>query len=414
MVAVGSELLSTDRLDTNSLRLAALFERHGAALVRKAAVGDDESEIAAELALALARAELVVVTGGLGPTADDVTREAVAAALGRELRERPEVWAAIERRFAAFGRVPSANNRRQAMVVDGAEVLENDRGSAPGLRIAAGERTLFLLPGPPHEMEGMLERELVPWLAHRATGEARERRTLRTAMRPESEIDRALEPAYAEFGREWITLLASPGEVQVRLVAVGPEATRAARLERMAGRARELLGDVVYGEGEETTLERTVVELLAARGLTLATAESCTGGLLAERLTRVPGASAVFPGGVVVYSNRAKVDQLGIAPTLVEAHGAVSEPVARALAAAARDRFGAGLGVGITGVAGPDGGSAAKPVGTVHLALAGADGVAHRRLLLPGDRERIRWQSTQAALEMVRRRLSRPGEEGSE
>jgi nicotinamide-nucleotide amidase len=412
VVAVGSELLSTDRLDTNSLRLAELFERHGVALVRKAAVGDDEREIAAEIAHALARAEVVVVTGGLGPTADDVTREGVAAALGRGLEESEEVWASIERRFAAIGRVPSANNRRQALVIDGAEALSNDRGSAPGLRLDDGARTLFLLPGPPHELEAMVERELAPWLVRRAAasggnvGAARERRTLRIAMRPESEIDRALEPAYAEFGREWLTVLAAPGEVQVRVVASGPEAERRLRLERMALRVRELLGDAIYAEGEATTLERTVVEALDGRGLTVATAESCTGGLLAERLTRVAGSSRVFPGGAVVYSNAAKSRQLGVEAALIAEHGAVSEPVARALARAARERFDADFGVGVTGVAGPDGGSPEKPVGTVHLAVDGGGRSDHRRLRLPGDRERVRWQATQAALEMLRRRLA--------
>ena len=413
VVAVGSELLSTDRLDTNSLRLAGLFERRGVALVRKSAVGDDEKEIADEVAHALERAELVVVTGGLGPTADDVTREAVAAALGRGLRESEPLWREIEKRFESFGRVPSPNNRRQAMVVEGAEVLRNDRGSAPGLRIAAGERTIFLLPGPPHELEGLVERELEPWLERRGPGVARERRTLRTAMRPESEIDRALEPAYAEFGREWITVLASPGEVLVRLSAEGPDGERTARLDRMRSRVGGLLGAAIYAEGDGATLERTVVELLVARGQSVAVAESCTGGLLAERLTRVPGASAVFPGGAVVYSNRAKVERLGVARELIEAHGAVSEPVARALATAARERFDATLGVGITGVAGPDGGTEEKPVGTVHLAVAGPDGVSHRRLRLPGDRERVRWMSTQAALEAIRRRLLGDPEVGS-
>jgi nicotinamide-nucleotide amidase len=418
VVAVGSELLSTDRLDTNSLRLAALFERHGVELVRKAAVGDDEGEIAAEVGHALARAELVVITGGLGPTADDVTREAVAAALGRSLEERETVWRTIERRFAALGRLPSSNNRRQAQVIDGAAVLANDRGSAPGLRVEDGSRALFLMPGPPYELEGLIERELAPWLERRAAaaggaGSARERRTLRIALRPESEVDRALEPAYEEFGREWMTVLAAPGEVQVRVVASGPEAERRSRLERMTRRVRELLGDAVYAEGETATLEGTVVEALAGRGLTVATAESCTGGLLAERLTRVPGSSRVFPGGAVVYSNAAKSRQLEVEPALIAEHGAVSEPVARALARAARERFEADYGVGITGVAGPDGGSAEKPVGTVHLAVDGGGRVDHRRLRLPGDRERVRWQATQAALEMLRGRLAETATEAA-
>jgi len=405
VLAVGSELLSVDRLDTNSLRLAAVFERLGVELVGKAVVGDDEAAIAAEIRSMAERAELVVVTGGLGPTADDVTREAAAAALGLELDDDAEVWAAIERRFASFGRTPSPNNRRQARVPRGATVLANPRGSAPGLRLDRGDGALFLFPGVPYELEGMIERDLEPWLAARSGSRGIERRTLRTAMRPESEIDLALEPMYAEFGREWITVLAAPGEVKVQVVAAGTEPERRARLEGMARRVHELLGEAVYGEGDQLRLEDVVASLLAGSGRSIATAESCTGGLLAERLTRVPGSSVWFPGGVVAYSNAQKVALLGVDETALATHGAVSEPVACALAEGARRRLGTDLGVGITGVAGPSGGSEDKPVGTVHLAVATPAGTRHRALRLLGDRERIRWQATQAALEMVRRTL---------
>ncbi|HSM12843.1 MAG TPA: competence/damage-inducible protein A [Thermoanaerobaculia bacterium] len=404
ILAVGTELLSVDRVDSHSLRLAARLERHGVDLVRKAVVADDEGEIAAEIAAALERADLLIVTGGLGPTADDLTREGCARALGLRLVEDPAVWEAIHRRFASFGRTPSENNRRQALVPEDASVLANARGTAPGLRLESGGRTLFLLPGVPHELEELVERELEPWLAARSSG-GTERRSLRVAMRPESEVDRQLEPAYGEFGRESITVLASPGEVRVRFAAVGPEAERGARLNAMEARLRELLGAAVFGAGEEETLEAVVGALLAARGWTLATAESCTGGLVAERLTRVPGSSGWFPGGVVAYSNRVKTDLAGVDPELFAAHGAVSEPVARALAEGVRRRFAADLGIGITGIAGPGGGSAEKPVGTVHLALAAADGTRHRALRLPGDRERVRTIAAQAALEMVRRWL---------
>jgi nicotinamide-nucleotide amidase len=409
VLAVGSELLSVDRLDTNSLRLAAVFERHGVELVGKSVVGDDEAAIAAELRSLADRAELVVVTGGLGPTADDVTREAAAAACGVELDDDPEVWAAIERRFASFGRTPSPNNRRQARVPRGATVLANPRGSAPGLRLGRPDGEIFLFPGVPYELEGMIERDLEPWLAERAGGRGIERRTLRTAMRPESEIDLALEPAYAEFGREWITVLAAPGEVKVQIVAAGTEPERRRRLDVMAARVRALLGDAVYGEGDQLRLEDVVGALLAAGGLSIATAESCTGGLLAERLTRVPGSSAWFPGGVIAYSNAQKVALLEVAEHDLAAHGAVSETVARALAEGARRRFATDFGVGITGVAGPAGGTAEKPVGTVHVAVAAPSGTRHRPLRLLGDRERVRWQATQAALEMLRRTLLEPG-----
>jgi nicotinamide-nucleotide amidase len=397
VLAVGSELLSVDRVDTNSLRLAAVFERYGVELVGKAVVGDDEASIAAELSAMTARAAVVVVTGGLGPTADDVTREATAAAFDLELDDDAEVWDAIQQRFAAFGRTPSPNNRRQARVPRGATVLANPRGSAPGLRLDRPEGAVFL--------EGMIERDLEPWLAARSGGRGIERRTLRTAMRPESEIDLALEPIYAEFGREWITVLAAPGEVKVQVVALGTEGERRQRLAAMAARVRELLGDAVYGEGDALRLEDVVGSLLAAGGRSIATAESCTGGLIAERLTRVSGSSRWFPGGVVAYSNAQKVALLGVAEGELAAHGAVSETVARALAEGARRRFGTDFGIGITGIAGPTGGTVEKPVGTVHVAIATPEGTRHRALRLLGDRERVRWQAAQAALEMLRRTL---------
>ena len=405
ILAVGTELLSTDRLDTNSLRLAAVLERHGVALRHKAVVGDEEEEIASALAEAARRADLVLVSGGLGPTVDDVTREACARWLGRPLEEDAEVWAAIERRFASLGRTPAGNNRRQAMVVAGAAVLRNPRGTAPGQRIEADGLTVFLLPGVPFELETLVEHHLEPWLAGRAGGRGRERRTVRVAMRPESDVDRALEPAWAEFGRDAITVLSSPGEVRVRLTADGGAEERAARLGQMAARVRELLGDAVYGEGEELTLEQVVGALLVERGWSVASAESCTGGLLAERLTRVPGSSRYFPGGVVVYADAQKTELLEVPPAMLAEQGAVSEEVARALAAGVRRRLGADFGVGITGIAGPEGGSDEKPVGTVHVAIAGPAGVRHRRLRLPGDRARVRWQASQAALEMLRQAL---------
>lgn len=406
IVAVGSELLSTDRLDTNSLRITERLERRGVALVAKSVIGDDEPALEAELRLRLSECELVVVTGGLGPTADDVTREAAAAALGARLVEDPEVWRAIERRFASFGRTPTPNNRKQAEVLEGAIVLENRRGTAPGQRVERGAATLFLFPGVPHELEVLLEHELEPWLAAHAGEIAIETVTLKTALRPESEVDRALVPAYEEFGRAPITVLASPGEVKIRLSASGPAAERQARLGTMRARVAALLGDSVYAEGAQASLEATVGALLAERRLTLATAESCTGGMVAERLTRIPGSSAWFPGGLVAYANDVKTLGLDVSAELIATHGAVSEPVVRAMAEGARRRFGADLAVAVSGIAGPGGGSEEKPVGTVHLAVAGpGEAAAHRLIRFPGDRERVRVFAATAALELVRRRL---------
>jgi nicotinamide-nucleotide amidase len=414
ILAVGSELLGTERLDTNSLRLTRALSRHGVELARKAVAGDSEAEIAAELASALPRVDLMLVTGGLGPTSDDVTREAVAAALGRRLVFHGETLAHIERRFQAIGLRMSPVNRRQAEVVEGAEVLPNANGTAPGMRIAtAGGAVLFLFPGVPAELEAMIATYLEPWLAERSGGAARETAVLKVACVPESALEERIAPAYGEFGREAITILAKPGEIRLEMTATGPEAERRSLLAAMRRRLAELAGDAVYAEREEDTLESVVGELLRRAGRTLTVAESCTGGLLAERLTRVPGSSDYFLGGAVVYTNALKTRLVGVPEALLEAHGAVSEPVARAMAEGVRRALASDYGIGVTGVAGPGGGSAAKPVGTVHLAVAGpgapgaepAAVVVHRRVRFPGDRERVRWQASQLALEMLRRRL---------
>jgi len=407
ILAVGSELLSTDRLDTNSLRLTAVLERHGVALAKKGVVGDDEPALAAELRSLWTAADLVLVCGGLGPTADDVTREAAASALGVGLREQPEILAEIERRFAALGRRLAPNNHRQAEVLEGGVALANPKGTAPGQRFERDGKTMFLFPGVPFELDELVRRELEPWLAARSAGRGRERRTLKVALRPESEVDQALVPAYSEFGRQWITLLAGAGEISVVLNAEGTEAERRTQLDRMTRRVRELLGDGVFGVGDETSLEEVVGELLAAAGKTVATAESCTGGLIAERLTRIPGSSRYFVAGFVVYANAAKTQLAEVPEAAIAEQGAVSQRVAEALALGARRRTGADFGIGVTGIAGPDGGSAEKPVGTVHLAVAGPgpDQVVHRATRFPGDRRRVRAFAAQAALELLRRRL---------
>lgn len=407
ILAVGSEMLGTERLDTNSLRITALFERYGVELIKKSVIGDGEGEIAAEVSALLARVPLLVITGGLGPTADDVTREAVAAALGRGLTLDERIVETIAARYRSFRREMPAVNRRQALVIDGATVLANGRGTAPGLRVDHEDKTLFLFPGVPYELDAMLTNELEPWLAARSGGRGRETAVLKLACVPESAVEERIAPAYDEFGREWITILAKPGEVQLHATAEGDEATRRERLQTMTARLRELAGDAIFTDRADQTLEAVVGELLRQAGATLATAESCTGGLVAERITAVPGSSDYFVGGAVVYSNRLKTELTGVPAEQIAEHGAVSEEVARALARGVRSRFGADFGIGITGVAGPGGGSEEKPVGTVHLAVAGpTDGdLDHRGVRFPGDRERIRQQASQLALELLRRRL---------
>jgi len=406
ILAVGSELLGTERLDTNSLRLTKVLDRHGVELRAKGVLGDAEEEIAAELRRLLDRYDLVLVTGGLGPTADDVTREAAAAALGRGLHTDEDVVAQIERRFRDLGWPMPAVNLRQAVIVDGAEVLENRRGTAPGERLTS-ERgsTLFLFPGVPMELDALVEDHLEPWLAERSGGVGRETVTLKVTGLPESAVEERIAPAYAEFGRESITILASPGDIRLCVTAEGPEPERRRHLAAMSARLAELAGPAVYALREEDTMEKIVGALLRKAGATLALAESCTGGLVSERLTRVPGSSDYFLGGAVTYSNDLKTRMVGVPPALIDKHGAVSEPVARAMAEGVRQLLASDWGIGITGVAGPGGGSEEKPVGTVHIALAGPQDTDHRKVRFPGDRERIRWFASQLSLEMLRRRL---------
>lgn len=412
IVAIGSELLGTERLDTNSLRITTVLERFGVDLVGKSVVGDEEERIAAEFRRRLGEADLVVVTGGLGPTADDVTRPAAARALGRGIEIDEQRVERLRELFARFGRKMAEVNRRQAEVIEGAEMLENSRGSAPGMHLEEGGKHLFLFPGVPRELEAMIEDHFIPWLTDRLGGEAEglERRVVKLACIPESEVEERIAPAYGTFGREWISVLASPGEVKVWLSARGAPAARRERLDAMQASIVELSAGAAFSERAEDTLEVVVGGLLQRLGVTLTTAESCTGGMVAERLTRVPGSSDWFLGGVVSYSNGLKRDLLDVPEDLLMAHGAVSEPVARAMAEGACKRLGSDFAVSITGIAGPGGGSEEKPVGTVHFAVAGPDGTEHRRARFPGGRERVRQQSGQLALELVRRRLLRRSE----
>lgn len=402
ILAVGSELLGADRLDTNSLRLTESLLLHGVALGHKSVVGDDPEEIAAAVELALGRCQLVLITGGLGPTRDDVTREGVARALGRSLERREEIVEDIRRKFARFGKKMPEANRRQADLIEGAEVLENRWGTAPGQRVVHGEATIFLLPGVPAELERLVPLHLEPWLARRAAPAA-ETAVLKVACIGESALEDRLRPYYDELGGDRLSILSRPGEITLRVGAGDGGAT----LERRLGRLVEVLGDSVFARDAETSLEGVVGQGLRAAGATVVTAESCTGGLVAERLTRVPGSSDYFLGGVVTYADRQKRELLGVPAELLAAHGAVSEAVVRAMARGARERLGGDFAIAVSGIAGPGGGSDEKPVGTVHVAIAGPGGrELHRRLQLPGGRRRIRAQAAQWALDLLRRELA--------
>jgi len=403
-IAVGTELLGTDRLDTNALTATALLRRHGVELRRKAVVGDHEGDLEGELRSLLGAYELVIVCGGLGPTADDVTREAVARACGRGLVFEPAVVADIEEKFRRIGRRMPEVNARQAQRIDGGDLLPNPRGTAPGQRLEERGTTIFLLPGPPRELEPMLAEQVAPWLAERTGGEGTESLVLKVACVPESEVEERIAPAYAELGRERVTVLAKPGEIRVEVTARGAAAARERELRCAGARLRELLGDAAFGEGDEE-LEAVVGRLLREAGAGVATGESCTGGLVAARLTAVAGSSDYVLGGVVAYSNKAKQSLLEVPAALLREHGAVSEPVARALAAGAARRLGASFGIGITGVAGPGGGSDEKPVGLVHLCATDGTRTVARRVQLPGSRSDVRSRAVAVALHLVRRLL---------
>lgn len=409
IIAVGSELLGSSRTDTNSLRLAACLAEHGVEVARKVIVGDQLEDLEREVRRAQSESSLVLMTGGLGPTQDDLTRLAVAGALGRDLKRDPAIVEDIRAKFARFGREMPAVNERQADLIEGASVLDNPRGTAPGLCLEDDGTTIFLFPGVPNELEGLVERALVPWLEEHGPGGGFERRVFRVACLGESDLEERLEPFYERFGDDGVSLLPSAGEVAVGLVVGGSPAQRDAWLEPRERLLESILGERVFARRSDASLEEVVGRLLAAGGKTVATAESCTGGGIAARLTAVPGSSAYFAGALVTYSNEAKMSLLGVAARLIEEHGAVSAEVAEAMARGVCARLGTDYGLAVTGIAGPGGGTEEKPVGTVHVALASDRGsrISGRRLLLPGDRRRIRRLTSQWSLDLLRRKLLR-------
>jgi nicotinamide-nucleotide amidase len=403
-IAVGSELLGDEKLDRNSLTITRALARRGVVVREKRVVGDDIEFIATALRDGIEGHDLVVVTGGLGPTADDVTRDAVARALGRELRHSSEVEGWIRSRYAEQGRATPVFAPTMARVVDGSRPLRNDCGAAPGMLIEVGGRMVAVLPGPPWEMEGMLERDLLPELGPWSGGTVRSSRTLLVGGVFESDVEERARGLYDRFGRDKVSILASYGVVRLVLTAEGEAESVIRQLDVMERAFSDVLGDDVAGV-DVSGLPEAVLTELRSRGQSLATAESCTGGLVASRLTDVPGASEVFVGGVVSYSNEVKEHQLGVPLDVLIEHGAVAEPVARAMAVGVRDRLSADWGVGITGIAGPTGGTDDKPVGLVHWAVAGPDGVWADHRVFPGDRAVVREWSLNSTLDLLRRRV---------
>jgi len=409
IIAVGSELLTPYRTDTNSLYLTDQLNQLGVEVVLKSVVGDHLKRLVGAAQHALFRSEIVVFSGGLGPTEDDLTREAVSEALGIPLRRNEEVLAAIESRFAARGWKMSPNNVKQADILEGASVLPNANGTAPGQWLAGKfdgrERIVILLPGPPHELKALFEAECRERLRAKLPPAFLASRVLRVAMLGESHVDARVSPIYKRYGDVQTTILAGPGEIELHFRARGESLVAAqACVDEVADAVEDELDDAVFSRDGQS-LEQIVGYWLQMRGATLAVAESCTGGLLAERITSVSGSSRYFAGGAIVYSNALKTELTGVPADMIERHGAVSREVAAALAEGIRYRCEATLGIGITGVAGPTGGTAAKPVGLVFHALAGDGGTEVIERHFPGDRKRIRRFATTLALDMVRKKL---------
>lgn len=402
IIAVGSELLTPDRIDTNSLFLTEELNKLGIEIVRKTVVGDDRSLLLEAFRDAVNRVPLTLASGGLGPTEDDLTRETVAELLGRKLVRSDAIVSAIEARFRSLARPMPESNLRQAMVPEGGEPLDNPRGTAPGLWIEDRDRMIVLLPGPPRELKPMFREQLLPRLQRRISAVRMYHRELRVTGLGESHVDSLAGPVYTRYPEVQTTLLASPGEVQIHLRAWTDNEAQTQATFADIERALDLaLTDRIFSR-DGSPLEVVVAHELLKQNATIAAAESCTGGLFAERLTTVAGSSAYFLGGVVCYSNEMKTAWADVPPEMIATKGAVSAEVAISLAEGIRRLVGSALGVGITGIAGPGGGSEEKPVGTVHIALASASGVRERALRLPGDREMVRLQASQAALDMVR------------
>ncbi len=411
IVAVGSELLGSTRLDTNSLYIATRLAELGIELRSKAVVGDERADIAAIFRESLARADLIVFTGGLGPTDDDLTREVVADVLQLPLDTDQRIVDAIEQRFARRGLKMPAVNRRQAQVPRGAIVLANPNGTAPGLLISRERQMIVLLPGPPREVNPMIDALCQGPLLERAGSERLHRAVLFVAGRSESHVEETVQPIYSRW-RDAVppistTILASPGQVELHLTLRDTDAVRgAATIARARADLQEALGPDVFSI-DGRPMEEIVGQLLRERRYRITAAESCTGGLLMTRLTEVPGSSEYVHSSVVTYDNEAKVKLLNVPAALIEGHGAVSEPVALAMADGVRAITAADVAVAITGVAGPGGGTPAKPVGTVVVAVIVPSQPAFvRTFSFVGGRAMVRFQATQAALDRVRRALS--------
>ncbi len=406
IIAVGSEMLTPERVDTNSLHLTAELNNLGVEVVTKCVIGDDRDRLTDAVRRAIARSQIVILSGGLGPTEDDLTREAVAQALGRKLIFRNDLAEALERRFAQLNRKMAEINKRQAFVIEGGDALPNDRGSAPGQWVEESGAVVILLPGPPHELKAMFERQCLPRLRRLVPPLVIRTVFLRVAGMSESDLDQLIAPVYTKYQNPATTILAAAGDLQIHLRARCATIAEAdTLLAEVAGPIELLLGDRIYSRNGDP-LDVVVGQMLRKQHATIAVAESCTGGMLGERLTAAPGSSDYFVGGFITYSKEMKVDLLGVPAEILQQFGAVSKETAEAMAAGARLRTGASYALSVTGVAGPDSGGESAPVGTVYVGLADVAGVLSLHRQFMGDRTRIRTFTCQMALDLLRRRLT--------
>jgi len=409
IIAIGSELLTPFRKDTNSLYLTEKLNLLGVAVKFKTVVGDDRADLVTTAQHALFRSDIVLFMGGLGPTEDDLTREAVAEALGLELKRDPEVLKKIEERFASFGRKMTDNNAKQADVITGGVVLPNRNGTAPGQWISGKyegrERIVILLPGPPSELKPLFDEQCFERLRAKVPVAFIATRVLKVAMLGESAVDARVAPIYKRYSDIQTTILAGAGDIQFNLFKQSDSQEEAeSRVEELAGLIEDELGDALYSSKGES-LEQIVGYYLQMRNATLAVAESCTGGMVGARITSIAGSSRYFLGGAIVYSNELKTKFADVPASVLAKHGAVSNEVAAAMAEGIREKTGSTLGLAITGVAGPGGGTAEKPVGLVYLAVSGESGTEVVERRFPGDRHRVQMFATQLGLDLVRRRL---------
>lgn len=409
IIAIGSELLTPQRTDTNSLWLTERLNSVGVEVKLKTIVGDDVARLEETIRDALKRSDIVITTGGLGPTEDDITRQISARAVGRELVYHDELEADLRERFKRWGREMPEINKRQAFVIDGAVILPNPNGSAVGMFLKLDRQFLAIFPGPPREMRPMFEQYVLPVLQENAGGVLVRRRVLRVSGMGESAVDEVIAPIYKSYDSVETSILFSRIEIEIHLTAKSTNPEQAeSTLDELAGKIAEALGAAVFATNGET-MEEVVGKLLGDRGETLSVAESCTGGLIGMRLTEIAGSSRYFMEGAVVYANAAKIRALGVPEQMLTEHGAVSAETAEAMAAGIRERSGTEHSISVTGIAGPDGGTAEKPVGTVFIGYSGKQGTRSMKFVFPGDRELVRWRASQAALDYLRRQILKLG-----